>query len=235
MRLRPLTAAVVFLLALIGSVAGAAPESPPAAELPASGPMVASTRQNAFTIPFRIEPAQTPSQQPVEVQLHVSTNQGTTWEQAGQVKPEKGAFVYRAPHDGEYWYSIRTVDQQGTARPEGPLQPQLKVTVDTVAPRLELSASRGPAGELLAHWQAVDPHLKLGSFKLEYQLGSTGPWERVAVESAPSAMRHTLTGDATWWPTGGNDVITVRAEITDSSGNPAVTPAISAGRNWLSR
>ncbi len=226
MRLRPLTATVALLLATIGSTAAAAPEGQPAAERPAGGPIVTATRQNAFTIPFRIEPAQTPSQQPVDVQLHVSTNQGTTWQQAGQVKPEKGAFVFRAPHDGEYWYSIRTVDKQGTARPEGLLQPQLKVTVDTVAPRLELSASRGPAGELLAHWQAVDPNLKPESFKLDYQVGSTGTWERVAVESAPPAMRHTLTGDATWWPAAGGGVITVRAEVMDTAGNPAVSQAL---------
>ncbi len=100
------------------------------------------------------------------------------------------------------------------------------MTVDTVAPRLDLAVSRGPAGEIVARWQAVDPNLKQGSFKLEYQADSAGPWQRVAVESPPSAMRHTLSGEATWWPNVASGPILVRAEISDSAGNPAVTQAV---------
>lgn len=209
----------------MGPAAAAAPDEPTGTAGSPGKPIVTFTRQNAFTIPFRIEPPKAPGQEPVEVQLHVSTNQAMTWELASRVKPAKGAFVFRAPHDGEYWYSIRTVDQQGITRPEGPLEPQLKVTVDTVSPLLDLSAFRGDAGEIVARWQAVDPHLKPGSFKLEYQINSAGPWERVAVEQPPDAMRHTLSGEATWWPKNAGDSIQVRAEVSDSSGNPAVSQA----------
>ena len=59
---------------------------------------------------------------------------------------------------------------------------------------LSLAALSAQAGEIVARWQAVDPNIKLGSFKLEYQATSSGPWERVAVESPPSAMKHTLSG-----------------------------------------
>ncbi|MBI3836528.1 MAG: hypothetical protein HY288_01165 [Planctomycetia bacterium] len=210
----------VVWLSTIGPRALAAPDEPPQ-----NKSMITSTRQNAFTIPFRIEPPQTPSETPLEVQLHVSANQGQTWELASRVNPEKAGFVFRAPHDGEYWYSIRTVDKQGIARPDGPLQPQLKVVVDTIAPRLDLSVTRGEAGEIVARWQAVDPNLKQGSFKLEYQSNSTGPWERVAVVPSPSAMRHTQTGEATWWPKDTSGSVLVRAEITDLAGNPAVSQA----------
>jgi hypothetical protein len=220
MRLRFLIAALFVMPAASGSVARAAPAGG------AGSPLVSFTRQNAFTIPFRIEPPQTPAQQPVEVQLHVSTDSGGSWQLASRVKPEKGAFVFRSPRDGEYWYSIRTVDASGTTRPDGALEPQLKVTVDTVAPRLELSAARGPAGEVVARWQAVDPHLKLSSFKLEYQASASDPWERVTVESPPPAMRHTLTGETTWWPRTTSGPILVRAEVTDEAGNPAVSQTV---------
>jgi hypothetical protein len=224
MRLGHLTAALV-LLAAGGPLVEAAPvPNEPAAG--AGGPIATATRQTAFTIPFRIEPAQTPSAQPVEVQLHVSTDQGATWSLATSVPPARGSFVFRAPHDGEYWYSIRTLDAQGVVRPEGTLSPQLKVTVDTVAPRLDLSVARGAAGEIVARWQAVDPNLKRDSFKFEYQSTATGPWERVAVESPPGAMRHTLSGEATWWPNASDGPILVRAEVIDASGNPAVTQAV---------
>lgn len=220
---------LLVLAATLGS--SALCSAPCAAQQPAAAqqstePIATSTRQQAFTIPFRIEQSATPSAQPVEVQLHVSTDQGGTWALSSRVRPEKGAFVFRAPHDGEYWYSIRTVDSQGVARPEAPLAPQLKVTVDTVAPRLEVSVVRGAAGELVARWQAVDPNLAKDSFKLEYQTSSSGPWQRVAVESPPSAMRHTLSGEAAWWPNGATGPILVRAAISDSAGNPALTQAV---------
>ncbi|HEV3137539.1 MAG TPA: hypothetical protein VGZ26_06535 [Pirellulales bacterium] len=222
MRQRRLTLIGLFAvwLSTIGPTVHAAPDEPPRAQS-----MITSTRQNAFTIPFRIEPPRTPDEAPVEVQLHVSANQGQTWELSSRVKPEKAGFIFRAPHDGEYWYSIRTVDQQGITRPDGPLQSQLKVVVDTIAPRLDLSVKRGEAGQIVAHWQAVDPNLKPASFKLEYQSNSTGPWERVAVAALPSSMRHTQTGEATWWPRDASGSILVRAEITDLAGNPAVSQA----------
>ncbi|MEX2113912.1 MAG: hypothetical protein WD845_12050 [Pirellulales bacterium] len=191
-------------------------------------PAVTATRQHAFIIPFRIEPARSPQEQPVEVQLHVSSDQGVTWSIAETVKPDKGQFVFRAAHDGEYWYAIRTVDGQGLARPQGQLQAQLKVVVDTVAPRLELTALRGAAGEIMVHWQAVDPHLKPDTLKLEYQNGPADPWESVAVNAPPSAMRHTSSGDATWWPKSANGTINIRAAITDTAGNPALSQAVVA-------
>ncbi len=217
--------AAAWLLVAIGQSLAAA-QSPAANPLPPA-PLMTATRQNAFTIPFRIDPPTTPAEQAVEAILNVSTDQGATWSISSRVPPEKGSFVFRAPHDGEYWFNIRTVDAQGLTRPSGPIQPQLKVTVDTVAPRLDLSVLRGPAGEIVARWQAVDPNLKLSSFKLEYQVSSTGPWERVAVDAPPSAMQHTHSGEATWWPTGGNGPVLVRAEISDTSGNPAVTQAVA--------
>jgi hypothetical protein len=224
MRLQILTVAWT-LMAAIGLTRCAA-QQPPGGPPQPSPPIVTATRQNAFTIPFRIDATKTPAEQPVEAQLHLSTDQGATWTISSRVPPNKGSFVFRAPHDGEYWFSIRTVDAQGVTRPNGPMNPQLKVSVDTVAPRLDVSVTRGPAGEIVARWQAVDPNIKLGSFKLEYQATSAGPWEKVAVESPPSAMKHTMSGEATWWPSGSAGPILVRAEISDLAGNPAVTQAV---------
>jgi hypothetical protein len=221
MRLQIFTVAWTLMAAigLTRCAAQQAPGGPPQ-------PIVTATRQNAFTIPFSINATKTSADQPVEAQLHLSTDQGATWAISSRVPPNKGSFVFRAPHDGEYWFSIRTVDAQGVTRPNGPMAPLLKVAVDTVAPRLDISVTRGPAGEIVARWQAVDPNIKLGSFKLEYQVTSTGPWEKVAVESPPSAMKHTMSGEATWWPSGSTGPILVRAEISDLAGNPAVTQAV---------
>ena len=39
-------------------------------------------RQQAFSIPFKVASAESPDQQPAEVRLYVSTNQGTKWDLA---------------------------------------------------------------------------------------------------------------------------------------------------------
>ena len=45
-----------------------------------------------------------------------------------------------AAHDGEYWFAIRTLERN-QPQPEGPFEPQLRVIVDTLTPRLDLSAA----------------------------------------------------------------------------------------------
>jgi hypothetical protein len=180
-------------------------------------------RQNEFSIPFRLTPPADPTQQPVEVQLHASADHGISWQVASRVKPAAGRFVFRAPHDGDYWFCIRTVDRQGATRPDGPQKPELKVIVDTLPPRLDLTATRGPAGEITARWQIVDPNLKPESLTIEYQPAPNQPWERLAIEPATATARYTSTGETTWWPKAADGSATVRAQVTDRAGNPAVS------------
>ncbi len=186
-------------------------------------PEPSAIRQNEFSIPFRLTPPADPAQQPVEVQLHATADHGITWQVASRVKPTAARFVFRAPHDGDYWFCIRTVDRQGTTRPEGPQKAELKVIVDTLPPRLDLTATRGPAGEITAHWQIVDPNLKPESLTIEYQPAPNQPWERLAIEPATATARFTSTGETTWWPKSADGGATVRAQVTDRAGNPAVS------------
>lgn len=180
------------------------------------------TRQTDFSIPFRLGPPKSPAQTPVEVLLGVSTDQGRTWNLASRVKPEQGSFAFRAPHDGEYWFSIRTADRQGKFHPDTPPQAELKVVVDTVVPRLDLAAKRGPAGEIIVDWQAVDPNLKSDTLAIEYQTDPNQPWQRLAIDGPGDPTRHTLVGQSTWWPNASATTIVVRAQVVDRAGNPAV-------------
>ncbi len=113
-----------------------------------------------------------------------------SWQVASKAAPADGRFIFKAPHDGEYWFCIRTVDRQGVMRPDAPQKPELRVLVDTLPPRLDFSATRGPAGEITARWQVVDPNLKLESLMIDYQTGTDQPWERVTVEAAPLHALH---------------------------------------------
>jgi hypothetical protein len=177
-------------------------------------------RQLAFSIPFKVAPVDAPDQQPAEVRLYVSANQGVQWEMAQRVSPQQHSFTFRAQHDGEYWFQIRTADKQGRLEPEVGGKPELRVIVDTMKPRLDLTASRGKAGEVKANWQAVDPLLNADSLKIEYQT-SAGNWRQIAIDRQPSGQnRSTNTGTLTWYPTDAPaGTVAVRAEISDQAGN----------------
>ena len=70
-----------------------------------------------------------------EVQLYFSTNGGGTWQFYSKVDPVTGRFLFRAPNDGEYWFTVRTVDRAGQSSSVGANSAQLIVVVDTTPPK----------------------------------------------------------------------------------------------------
>ena len=95
------------------------------------------TRQGRFSIPFRVDaPAEVAP--PAKVRLFVSEDGGTRWHLDAEVPPSQQRFDFRSLHDGEYWFTIRSIDAQGRSYPDGAYEPQLRVIVDTLAPRLDL-------------------------------------------------------------------------------------------------
>ena len=162
--------------------------------------------------------------QPAEVRLFVSEDLGLKWRNEAQVKPEQQSFGFRAPHDGEYWFSIRTIDKLGHSHPEGAYEAQLQVIVDTITPRLDLSAVRGDNGEIVARWHVLDTGLKSDSFKLEYQSSSGEGWLPLAIDAqSQRSAKYTLIGEATWWPPASSGPLLLRATASDEAGNTAVS------------
>ena len=72
-----------------------------------------SRDRECFRFPFASTAWTASGPQPAEVRLFVSEDQGLKWRAEARVKPEQQSFGFRAPHDGEYWFSIRTIDRQG--------------------------------------------------------------------------------------------------------------------------
>src|SRR5262245_22931736 len=215
-----------YLLALLFA-AGCFARSNRAAQAAAGDqlPEAIPWRQLSFVIPFKV-PDSSPTEAPVEIRLYVSKNLGRNWELAQTVAPKERNFMFRAPGDGEYWFQIHTLDQQGRLIPEIGGPPGMRVIIDTQPPRLEVTATRGDAGEIKANWQAVDPLLDADSLKIEYETTSGG-WRQVALDRpAASPERSTTTGTLTWFP---NDAppgnVMVRAEISDRAGNVAAAQA----------
>jgi hypothetical protein len=213
---------------VLGMAASCAGESAgPAGAVGLSQPI--HTRQTAFGIPFRIQRAQEPLQEPVEVRLYVSGDRGATWRLYGRVAPAQGHFAFRAGGDGEYWFMVRTLDRAGRLRPRGPERPDLRVVVDTTPPRLHLEAGQAEAGRVTARWQVADAHLNPAALRLQYRTAESQPWRTVATRPEGSAPATGVrTGEASWLVSPGAGRVEIRAEAVDLAGNPAVSQALAA-------
>jgi beta-lactamase regulating signal transducer with metallopeptidase domain len=90
-----------------------------------------SIDRKQFAIPIQLDPAQAGNVR--EVQLYSSTDAGETWKQVATQSPPVGAFVFNAPNDGDYWFSVCVVDRDGKRTPEDVRgqAPGLKVRVNT--------------------------------------------------------------------------------------------------------
>ncbi|MCE9603839.1 MAG: hypothetical protein K8U03_02935, partial [Planctomycetia bacterium] len=146
-RISALAVRAFFVATTIGMSAVARLEAASPVPLPPvamEGVPLFPTRQSQFDIPFQIDQP-LPGQEPTEVQLHVSENQGGSWALHAKVAPQEGRFSYRAARDGEFWFLVRTLSRTGKLMPERAFEPELRVLVDTVPPQLELDLKRGSA------------------------------------------------------------------------------------------
>jgi hypothetical protein len=184
------------------------------------------SRQAAFAIPFRLDPPVNAAQEPREVELQMSPDRGRTWEASSSVPPNKQAFVFRAPRDGEYWFRVRTVDATGRRHPESNGAPELRVIVDTAPPVAELNVERLASGELAATWTLSDPHLSFESLTLAARAEDpTLPWQEISTEE----VRHEpiddrFLGKVAWVVERAVPVL-VKLEISDRAGNRSVVQA----------
>ncbi|MBX3412754.1 MAG: hypothetical protein KF708_08705 [Pirellulales bacterium] len=182
------------------------------------------TRQRSFVIPFRVERPEIAAQEASEVQLHVSSDRGVTWQRSARALPDAGRFNFEAPHDGEYWFFVRTMGTDGGLFPPTPPQAELRVVVDTLQPRLDLEAERGRSGQVEVRWLARDRNLNPDSLKIEFRVAdSPDPWRAVSFPPDDRSIPRVSRGSTTWLPQGPARPLAIRAEITDEAGNVAVT------------
>lgn len=182
-----------------------------------------ATRQSGFTIPFSIRQSES---KPREIQLFVSQDGGRTWDLYARQRPTAGGFPFQAQSDGEYWFTARSVSSDEQESMTDGLRPELHVLIDTNPPRLELSATVGKSGEVVAAWRAVDENLVPDSLTLEYQElvenRPAGDWQRVAIDKPRhSSALSDLAGRASWWPANATGGLRVRAVVHDRAGNMA--------------
>ncbi len=198
----------------------------PATSVPPAQPI--ATRQTVFAIPFNVPAVQPGLPQPVEVQLSVSRDGGQTWQPSGRARPDQRGFMFRAPGDGQYTFSIQTLlrnpDGSTQLQPAGPPTPGLAVIVDTQAPVLSLEAFRGNGGQITARWRIDERDIQPNGLSLQFRVAPGETWQPIAIppqtERSPDGS---LVGEVSWWPQATSGTVEIRAEVTDRAGNPAVT------------
>ena len=180
-------------------------------------------RDTEFTIPFRVHVDPSETAAPAEIWLYVSTDHGVSWSHVATDDPQAGRFVFRAAEDGEYWFSLRTLDRFGTVLPTGPHRAELRVTVDTELPLLEVDGAKGAAGEVQVRWRASDEHLDPDTLTVEYRYDTDPYWQPLPTgQTVPDgADRRSRAGQAAWYPVPGCRSVAVRAKVQDRAGNSA--------------
>ncbi len=170
------------------------------------------TNKLKFKIPFHYDAAELTRLGARQIQLHVSRDQGRTWQAYQEVTPDAGKFSFQAAGDGEYWFIVRTLDAKKKLQPAGKFtDPDLRVIVDTKPPTLQLELKQTTPGKAQLLWTASDEHLDLTQLRLEYLQPGSPDWQPVPI--VPKAI-----GQTGWsLPQGG--VVAVRGTVADLARN----------------
>jgi hypothetical protein len=152
-----------------GQALGQLPE--PAAAVAPQRTSVATYYLNKRTVqlPIQLEDKYRPLLQ--EIQLWCKESLGAPWTLRDKAPATQTAFNFQAPKDGEYWFTMVTVDRQGKFAPadiakEGPA---IAVVVDTQPPQLDpILVGTLPEGHVI-QCDVRDAHLDSTRTRVQYQ------------------------------------------------------------------
>ncbi|QGJ71212.1 Hypothetical protein PBC10988_29160 [Planctomycetales bacterium 10988] len=194
-----------------------------AQELPANAGSLVFSPYRHFLVPFEVDTEST-ADAPKSVLLFASRDQGKAWKLVETVDPEQGHFSFVAAEDGEYWFSLRTVDQQGNFQPSGPHQPEKRVLVDSREPEIKLDAWQNTDGEVQVLWEIRDQLPARDRLSLEYRWDERNAvWQSIAID--PNALEleeKYLRGQIVLPLLQGTGSLQVRLAAADRLGNAAV-------------
>lgn len=198
--LRLATTSLVFLMGLAGLAHGQAPAIPKKFH-----------NDMRFNLPFQLGDADRAALR----EVHLYVKHGTdNWVCVEKALPTKKAFSFKAPQDGEYWFSIATVDQTGKASPADVSRepPCLIVVVDTQSPKIELSLLPGAGSGSIVRCEVKDANPEPSKLKVEYQTNDQS-WHPL-MPVATAADLFPIPDEGAW--TG-----LIRAETRDKANNVA--------------
>ncbi len=175
-------------------------------------------KQRVFFIPYQINQPESTRNQIAKVQLLVSQDGITGWRTLQEAAPNVRGFGYHAPEDGEYWFALRHLDQQGQPWPNATIQPLMRITIDTLQPKLDVSGTLGESGTIEVRYESRDSNLRPESLVLEARAAG-GTWSRVQLGPPDVSQPDHLVGQATWVFPHTSKTIEIRASIADQAGH----------------
>jgi hypothetical protein len=149
-----------------------------------------------------------------QLHLWVSADQGATWKEMASAPPARKKFIFTAPTDGEYQFTLAHEKLDGTmvpadvkSRPAG-----MRVVVDTLPPEIRLKPIRTPAEQKVGvSWSIDEPNPDLATFKLRLKTTRELAWHEL---NAKQAIEGKLE-----WPTDPGDDYIVQVSLSDRAGN----------------
>jgi hypothetical protein len=154
---------VSVLLAGLGLGGTALAQSPAASQLP----KMTYTKNTVFHLPVQMDERTRANVR--EICLYVKSGSGD-WVRQETGLPTMTQFNYKVPRDGEYWFSLVTIDKAGRMTPAdvGQEPPGLRVMVDTQAPVIDVKPWTSPEGDFCIRCQVQDANPDATSIKASY-------------------------------------------------------------------
>jgi len=168
-----------------------------------------------FEIGIRINPQRRSNLR--QLTLLVSHDRGATWEVGPQEPPTAKAFRYHAKEDGPYWFIVQEEDTNGQPNPRDParVRPSQCLIVDTVKPKIEVTAEHLSNGDIRAHWNISEQNPDESSLRLEYHTNTMRPDQWTPL---PSPTK--LQDEKQFNPGNGVREVIVRVRMQDRASNP---------------
>ena len=153
-------------LGLGAASAHAQSSAPPTAE-----PMRTFVNKSSFYLPINIDERHRSSLR--EVQLFVKEGAGKPWTLRERVPPTTKFFTFQAPRDGEYSFTVVTLDQNGRTKPANVdgAAAAMTVMLDTEPPLVEISSMPATQEGQNIRCRITDVHLDAAKTKFMYQSG----------------------------------------------------------------
>ncbi|QDU60148.1 hypothetical protein Pan216_09850 [Planctomycetes bacterium Pan216] len=182
--------------------------------LPAGSSETITVKQPVIDIPIHVPIARRPLVK--DLRLYFSSDLGKNWQLLETVPTTQKKVVFRAPSDGEYWFTVVEVDRWGKTVPSDLrlANPSLKVVVDTRPATTELRALPAGGGRAGVSFLMQDPNVDMSKLRVEIQREGESIWQSPG-PGEDVEIRWT-------WPSNAGERYKVRLIVQDKAGNLSV-------------
>jgi hypothetical protein len=198
-----------------------------------SSPTRAYTNKTSFQLPIDIAPKDRPAVR--EVVLWVKEPDGV-WMKKDSAPPSQRSFNYHVTKEGEYWFTVVTVDMKGQANPVDVSRepPMLIVSVDLTPPVVEIMPAALANGQPGIRCLIKDANPNYQKLQVSYQMdgktwmplepvmGQTGHFRLPPGVTANGVFRYTAEDEA---KNKNSQDIVLQAPGTPPSAIPSSPPA----------